>query len=161
MNRTLGVAILLYVLGGAAGCGSPRTRSSETAPDVVHQQIQERLSEIAQAVSGRDVERLMRVYVTEEPLYNAVEGSVITSRDSLEAAFRRSWGRLPEGPISLRWENVHIEPLPGGHALVVAEFDWVQRDGTGIPIDSVHAAWTGLFVRSNRGWHLKAEHQSW
>jgi len=107
------------------------------------------------------VERMNGLYATEAQVVSASGGSIIATRDSLQAGIAKFWnnvGKNMRDPV-WRWGNVFVEPLGNDAATLTGSWSIPHIAPDGQP-HTISGVWTAVFRRTGEGWKIVQEHLS-
>ena len=160
-RRAISIAAAM-LLAAAAACreasGRPLLREERAAiADSIARQVT-----AAYDLSAPDVvARMMSLYPTTGDVVSASAGTVVTSRDSLEANIRAFWQNVGRNMRDPRWEwrSMRIDVLSPTSAVMTATYRIPHRTPEGVA-HVVGGAWTAVFERREEGWRIVHEHLS-
>jgi ketosteroid isomerase-like protein len=100
----------------------------------------------ARMLRERDLDGMANLYADSASL--SLQGNnQMLSLDSIRAMYQKS----SRERIAFRWEDLRIQAMGGLTVLVTAHFYW-NDDGP--------AAYTGVFIKTEQGWRITHEHES-
>jgi uncharacterized protein (TIGR02246 family) len=115
---------------------------------------------MASAILRHDGTRMLSVYWPGDSVMATSKGRVTVGTKALAARYL-PWDTASVWRVEFDWQDRRFEPLAADVILGTARFTWRSRDSTGAVRDSMHGAWSGVFMRNDGRWALRHEHESW
>jgi ketosteroid isomerase-like protein len=159
-DRSVLTFLLLSLLTGLTGCGSPSNNAEQDAgalADTLTALIAD-----AYDFSRPDVyERMIGLYADTDEIVSASGGQLAVSADSVRAGIARFWelaGRNMRD-ARWRWDEVHVERLAPDAAVLTGRWSIPHIAPDGQP-HLLEGAWTAVFRRIGGEWKIVQEHLS-
>ena len=160
IRKSTALWIMILVTAVAMGLVSAAKRKAPTSAALADT-LKQIISDAYDFSRPGVVERMNALYAPTGQVISASGGTIIATRDSLQAGIARFWdnvGRNMKNPV-WKWGDVFVEPIGIDAAVLTASWSipHIAPDGQSHVISG---AWTAVFRRTPAGWKIVQEHLS-
>lgn len=159
MKKMKGLTVA-FSIALAVGCAAPPPDSPEFDPQAVEAEIAEWTNAFWEAWrGGRDgLDRALASFDDHPDFVYAAEGTRWSSFAQVEETFRRAFEIVQSQSIEIQETSITVLSRDHAHFLQVGTYS--ITDTSGATSEERPFAFSGLLVRTDAGWKLRAGHES-